>query len=106
MNAVIKTGGKQYRVAEGQTLKLEKLSDNDTIGDNVTFDEVLLISSEGGIKLGTPTVSGASVKAEIVGLGRHKKVEIIKFRRRKHYMRRAGHRQYYTEVKVTEIRAC
>ncbi|MDF3054261.1 MAG: rplU [Gammaproteobacteria bacterium] len=103
MNAVIKSGGKQYRVAEGQILKLEKLSDKDTIGDSVTFDQVLLVSNADGVKLGTPTINGASVKAEIVGLGRHKKVEIIKFRRRKHYMRRAGHRQYYTEVKITEI---
>jgi large subunit ribosomal protein L21 len=103
MNAVIKTGGKQYRVAEGQILKLEKLSDKDTIGDSVNFDEVLMIVNGDSINVGTPTVSGASVKAEIVGLGRHKKVEIIKFRRRKHYMRRAGHRQYYTEVKITEI---
>lgn len=105
MNAVIKSGGKQYRVAEGQTLKLEKLSNTDTLGDKVTFDEVLLISNGDDVKLGTPTVKGAKVNAEIVGLGRHKKVEIIKFKRRKHHMRRMGHRQYYTEVKITGISA-
>jgi large subunit ribosomal protein L21 len=105
MNAVIKSGGKQYRVAAGQTLKLEKLSDNDTIGNKVTFDEVLLVSDGDKVTVGNPTVKGASVEAEIVGLGRHKKVEIIKFKRRKHHMRRAGHRQYYTEVKISEIKS-
>ena len=101
MYAVIKNGGKQYKVAEGQTVRIEKL-DADT-GAAVEFDEVLMIANGDDLKVGTPTVEGAKVTAEVASQGRAKKVEIIKFRRRKHSMKRQGHRQYYTEVKITGI---
>lgn len=101
MYAVIKTGGKQYRVSEGDVLRVEKL---DVDGESVVFDQVLLISGEQGIDVGAPLVDGASVEAKVLSQGRGRKVEIIKFRRRKHYMRRAGHRQSFTEVKITGIR--
>lgn len=100
MYAVIKTGGKQYRVSEGDVLRVEKL---DVDGESVVFDQVLLISGEQGIDVGAPLVDGASVEAKVLSQGRGRKVEIIKFRRRKHYMRRAGHRQSFTEVKITGI---
>lgn len=104
MNAVIISGGKQYRVAPGQTIKLEKLPQQ--VGDKVEFEQVLLVSDgEVKIQMGTPFIQGAKVIAEIVDQGRHDKVHIIKMRRRKHYMRRQGHRQSYTEVKITEINA-
>lgn len=103
MHAVISSGGKQYHVAAGQTIKLEKLPGE--VGEGLTFDKVLLIAEEDGdtIKCGVPFIQGASVNAEVVSQGRHKKIQIIKMRRRKHYMRRQGHRQYYTEVKITGI---
>ncbi|MDX1454744.1 MAG: 50S ribosomal protein L21 [Gammaproteobacteria bacterium] len=101
MYAVIETGGKQYKVAEGDVIKVEKL---DVEGDAVEFDKVLLIS-DGGEKvvLGTPFVEGGKVSAKIKSQGRHKKVEIIKFRRRKHSMKRQGHRQPFTELEITGI---
>ena len=102
MYAVIKSGGKQYRVQEGQTLKLEKLEI--ATGDTVTFDDVLLVVGD-DVKVGTPVVEGAKVTAEIVAHGRGEKVRIIKFRRRKHHMKRQGHRQWFTEVKITGISA-
>jgi large subunit ribosomal protein L21 len=101
MHAVIVSGGKQYRVAQGDTLKLEKLTQ--TVGDKVSFDQVLLLSDGSKIQAGAPFVQGASVVGEVVDQARHKKVRIIKMRRRKHYMRRQGHRQDYTEVKITAI---
>jgi large subunit ribosomal protein L21 len=101
MYAVIETGGKQYKVAPGQKLKIEKLAVNE--GDSVTFDQILLVSSEAGIKIGTPLVSGAQVSAKVLTQGRHKKIKIIKFRRRKHYDRQYGHRQDFTEVEITAI---
>ena len=97
MYAIIETGGKQYRVAQGQLLKIEKL-EVDT-GATVDFDRVLMV----GEKVGTPLVAGAKVTAEVVKHGRADKIRIIKFRRRKHHMKRQGHRQYYTEVKITAI---
>ncbi|WP_136248721.1 50S ribosomal protein L21 [Halomonas borealis] len=103
MYAVIKSGGKQYRVQEGQTLKLEKLEV--PTGDTIEFDEVLLVGSDDDITVGAPTVGGAKVSAEIVAHGRGEKVNIIKFRRRKHSMTRQGHRQWFTEVKITGISA-
>lgn len=102
MYAVIKSGGKQYRVQEGQTLKLEKLEV--ATGDTITFDEVLLVGGD-EVKVGAPIVDGAKVTAEIVSHGRGDKVTIIKFRRRKHHMKRQGHRQWFTEVKITGISA-
>ena len=101
MYAVIKTGGKQYKVAEGQTLRIEKL-DLDT-GAAVEFDQVLMVVDGTDLKIGTPIVDGASVSGEVAAQGRARKVEIIKFRRRKHHMKRQGHRQYYTDVKITGI---
>lgn len=103
MYAVIKSGGKQYRVEEGQTLKLEKLEL--PTGESVAFDEVLLVADGDDIKVGAPLVDGAKVSAEIVSHGRGEKIRIIKFRRRKHSMKRQGHRQWFTEVKITGISA-
>jgi large subunit ribosomal protein L21 len=100
MYAVIKTGGKQYRVSEGQVLRVEKLSGN--AGDKVTFNEVLLVGGE-ATKIGQPLVAGAQVEAQIKAQDRGKKVVIFKFRRRKNYRRKTGHRQPYTELKITGI---
>ena len=101
MYAVIANGGKQYRVAEGQVIKLEKIAME--VGQVVDFDEVLMLSSESGVDVGAPFIAGAKVKAEIVEHGRAKKVEILKFKRRKHHMKRMGHRQSYTAVKIQSI---
>ncbi|SDM53949.1 LSU ribosomal protein L21P [Franzmannia pantelleriensis] len=103
MYAVIKSGGKQYRVQEGQTLKLEKLEI--ATGETLEFDQVLLVGSDDETKVGAPLVEGAKVSAEVVSHGRGDKVTIIKFRRRKHHMKRQGHRQWFTEVKITGISA-
>ncbi len=102
MYAVIKTGGKQYRVAEGQTLRVEKLPG--TKGDKVTFNEVLLVGGDSP-KIGQPLVKGASVAAEITGQDRGPKIVVFKFRRRKNYRRKNGHRQPYTALKITGITA-
>lgn len=101
MYAVIKSGGKQYRVAEGQTLKLEKLE----VGTDETleFDEVLLIADGEKVSVGAPFIAGAKVTAEVVSHGRAKKIHVLKFKRRKQYLKRQGHRQWFTEVKITGI---
>lgn len=96
MYAVIKTGGKQYRVAEGQTLKVEKLDVEE--GATVEFDTVLMIADGNQIKVGSPYVEGARVSATVKSQGRGPKIRIIKFRRRKHYRKTQGHRQSYTEL--------
>ncbi|MDY6816009.1 MAG: 50S ribosomal protein L21 [Pseudomonadota bacterium] len=101
MYAVIVSGGKQHRVKEGETLKLEKLEVE--TGGTVDFDRVLLVADGDNVKVGAPVVDGARVTAEVVSHGRHDKVQIIKFRRRKHHMKRQGHRQWFTEVKITGI---
>ena len=101
MYAVIVTGGKQYKVTEGEFLKIEKLEL--ATGEAVTFDRVLLIGNGDDVKIGAPVVEGAKVVAEVIAQGRHDKVTIIKFRRRKHYLRMKNHRQKFTEVKVTGI---
>ena len=101
MYAVIKSGGKQYRVKEGQVIKLEKMVAE--VGEEIDFSEVLMVANGEDIAVGKPNLDAASVKAEVVSHGRHKKVKIIKFRRRKHHRKQMGHRQYYTEVKVTAI---
>ncbi len=101
MYAVIKSGGKQHRVVEGETLKLEKIEAE--TGATIEFDEVLLVGEGESVTIGEPLVSGAKVTAEVIAQARHKKVNIIKFKRRKHHMKRAGHRQWYTEVKITGI---
>ncbi|MGJ0485366.1 MAG: 50S ribosomal protein L21 [Methylomicrobium sp.] len=103
MYAVIQTGGKQYRVAEGTTLKIEKLELG--TGDSVEFDKVLLVQSGDAVKVGAPFLEGGKVSATVLSQGRHKKIKIIKFRRRKHHMKQMGHRQYYTEVRITGISA-
>jgi large subunit ribosomal protein L21 len=99
-NAVIRAGGRQYRVAEGDVLKLNKLSGNP--GDKVEFGEVLVLGGDTP-KFGKPTVQGAKVTAEIVRQGRGEKLVIFKFKRRKKYRRKQGHRQDFTEVKITGI---
>ena len=103
MYAVIVSGGKQHRVEEGETLKLEKL--NIEVGASVDFDRVLLVVNGEDVKIGAPDVQGAKVCAEIVSHGRGKKVRIMKFKRRKHHMKQMGHRQWFTEVKITGISA-
>ena len=103
MFAVIVSGGKQYRVQEGQTLKLEKLGVE--AGSTIEFDRVLMVGNGDDVKVGLPVVDGAKVTAEVVDHGRADKVTIIKFRRRKHSMKRQGHRQWFTEVKITGISA-
>lgn len=103
MYAVIVSGGKQHRVKEGEILRLEKLEI--ATGETVEFDQVLMVANEGNVTLGAPLVAGALVKAEVLAHGRADKVTIIKFRRRKHSMKRQGHRQWYTDVKITGINA-
>ncbi len=104
MYAVIESGGKQHRVVEGETLKLEKL--NAPTGDSVNFEKVLLLVGAGeSVQLGAPYIEGSAVTAEVLSHGRHKKINIIKFNRRKHHRKQAGHRQWYTEVKITAIRS-
>lgn len=101
MQAVIKTGGKQYRVSQGDVVRIESL-DVQT-GGTVEFDQVLMLVDGANSKVGTPVVEGSKVSARVVDNGRGKKVDIIKFRRRKHHMKRQGHRQNYTEVEITGI---
>lgn len=100
MYAVIKTGGKQYKVAQGETLKIESLDAE--VGSTVSFDEVLMLADGDQITVGSPTVAG-TVKAEVVSHGRGDKIRIVKHRRRKHYHKEQGHRQNFTEVKITEV---
>lgn len=101
MYAVIKTGGKQYRVQEGDVLKIELMPAD--VGNEVSFSEVLMLVDGEKVTCGAPLVKNAVVKAEVLEQGRHKKIKIIKFRRRKHHMKQMGHRQYYTQVKITAI---
>ena len=101
MYAVVKTGGKQYRVSAGTKIKVEQLSAE--VGSEVTLDQVLMISNEGEIKLGSPLLSGAAVKAKVLAQGRGDKVRIFKMRRRKHYRKTQGHRQNFTELEITGI---
>lgn len=101
MWAVIETGGKQYRVKEGAQLSVEKLDAE--VGSKVEFDKVLLIADGDDVTIGSPTLENAKVNGEIVEQGRHRKVRVVKFKRRKNYLRIAGHRQPYTAVKITEI---
>ncbi len=103
MYAVIATGGKQYRVEEGEVLRIERLSAEE--GATVEFDRVLMLGEGGDVTVGAPVVEGAKVSATVRGHGRGEKIRIVKFRRRKHYMRRQGHRQDYTEIQVTGIAA-
>ncbi len=101
MYAVIQSGGKQYRVAEGDTIKVEMLTADE--GASVEIDKVLMIGNGDDIKIGAPYVDGGKVTATVKSHGRGKKVKIIKFKRRKHHLKRQGHRQWYTELQVTGI---
>lgn len=103
MYAVIKTGGKQYRVAPGQSIKVESLVAN--VGDVVSFGDVLMVADGDAVKIGTPVVAGAVVKAEVTAHGRGDKIRIVKHRRRKHYHKEQGHRQNFTAITITEITA-
>jgi large subunit ribosomal protein L21 len=103
MYAVIVTGGKQYRVKEGQKLKLEKLEVEQN--QSIDFDKILMIAEGDDIKVGSPYLAGFTVQAEVISHGRHDKIRIIKMKRRKHHMKRMGHRQSYTEVKIIRIQA-
>jgi large subunit ribosomal protein L21 len=102
--AVIKTGGKQYRVAAGEKIKVEQIAAD--VGQEVVIDQVLAVGNGAEIKVGTPLVSGASVKATVVAHGKHDKVHIFKMRRRKHYQKRQGHRQQFTELQIVARLPC
>jgi large subunit ribosomal protein L21 len=101
--AVIRTGGKQYRVSEGDVVKVEKLAGE--VGEKITLADVLLIGGDGETKIGAPLVANAKVSGEIVGQIRAKKIRVFKKKRRKSYSRQQGHRQYQTALKITEIEA-
>ena len=103
MYAVIATGGKQYKVTKGETLRVEKLDGEE--GSTVKIDRVLMVADGDKVSVGTPTLDKASVTAKITAQGRADKIEIVKFRRRKHSRRQMGHRQSYTEIEVTDIKA-
>ncbi len=103
VQAVIKTGGKQYRVQSGDTLKIEKINDDIKIGDTLSFDMVLLKDDGSSITLGTPTINGSKVTATITDIARHKKVVVGKFKQKSKYFVKNGHRQPYFEVKIDNI---
>jgi large subunit ribosomal protein L21 len=103
MYAIVATGGKQYRVKEGEKLRVEKLSAE--AGDTVELDKVLMVGEGEDVKIGAPYLEGAKVTATVSANGRGDKVKIVKFRRRKHYRREMGHRQSYTEIEITGISA-
>jgi large subunit ribosomal protein L21 len=103
MYAVIKTGGKQYRVAPGEKLKIEQIPAD--IGSEIVLDQILMVADGEAVTVGTPLVSGATVKATVVAQGRGEKVQIFKMRRRKHYQKHQGHRQNYTEIRIDGIAA-
>jgi large subunit ribosomal protein L21 len=101
MYAVIKTGGKQYKVAAGENIKVELIAAN--VGDEVVLDQVLAVGAGDQLKLGAPLVDGANVKATVVAHGKHDKVRIFKMRRRKHYQKHGGHRQGFTELQISAV---
>jgi large subunit ribosomal protein L21 len=101
MYAIFADGGRQYKVSEGQVLELDFR--DSTAGEVLTFDQVLAVSSEAGSKFGAPTVAGAKVEAEVIGVSQGPKITVLKFRRRKNSRRKKGHRQLYTKVKVSKI---
>ena len=103
MYAVIKTGGKQYKVATGEKIKIEQIAAD--VGQEITIDEVLAVGNGADLKVGTPLVTGASVVAKVLAQGRHDKVRIFKMRRRKHYQKRQGHRQTFTELEISAVNA-
>jgi large subunit ribosomal protein L21 len=103
MYAVFRTGGKQYRAAKGDVLRLEKIEADE--GATVQFDEVLLVGEGSDIKVGTPMLEGGSVSGKVLSQGKTKKVNVVKFKRRQNYLRQGSHRQFYTEVEITDIKA-
>jgi len=103
MYAVIKTGGKQYRVAAGEKIKVEQIPAD--VGAEITLDQVLMVGEGETVKIGTPVVAGASVTAKVIAHGRGPKINIFKMRRRKHYQKHQGHRQNYTEIEISGIAA-
>ena len=103
MYAIIKTGGKQYRVETGLKLKIEQIPAD--VGSELVIDQVLMIADGDNVSMGKPVLNGASVKATVLEQGRHDKVRIFKMRRRKHYQKHQGHRQNYTEIQITGISA-
>jgi len=103
MYAVIQTGGKQYRVAEGDRLRVEKIASD--AGQDIELDHVLLVADGENVRVGTPFIDGGKVRATVESHGRAKKVKIIKFRRRKHHLKRQGHRQWFTQLRITGIDA-
>jgi large subunit ribosomal protein L21 len=103
MYAIIRTGGKQFRAEPGKTIKVPSLQAD--VGESITFDDVLVASTDDGLKVGTPSVKGAAVTGEVVEHGKGKKVIVFKWKRRKNYRRKQGHRQKYTAVRIDEIKA-
>lgn len=103
MYAVFQSGGKQHRVSESQTVRLEKL--DIATGEAVEFDQILMIANGENVKIGAPFVDGGKINAEVVAHVRGEKIKIVKFRRRKHYRKQQGHRQWFTDVKITSISA-
>ncbi len=103
MYAVIKTGGKQYKVAAGENIKIEQIAAD--VGQEIVIEQVLAVGSGADLQIGAPWVAGASVKATVVAHGRHDKVRIFKMRRRKHYQKHGGHRQGYTELNISSVNA-
>jgi large subunit ribosomal protein L21 len=101
MYAIFWSGGKQYRVSEGQTIRLEKI--DNAVGESVEFVKVLMVAAGEKIKVGLPWVNGVTVKAEVTAHGRGEKIKIVKFNRRKHYRKQQGHRQCFTELRITNI---
>lgn len=99
--AIIQTGGKQYRVAQGKTIRVEKVPGE--LGDRLDLDDVRVVARNGDVTLGTPGVPGASVKVEVVGLGRRKKIVVFKYKAKTRYRRKNGHRQAYTDLRVVDI---
>ncbi len=103
MYAVVETGGKQYRIEEGQTIKIEKLPQD--VDASVDFEKILMVVDGENVKIGTPHVEGAKVTGTILEQGRLKKIKIVKFKRRKHHLKQMGHRQYFTAVNIDKISA-
>jgi large subunit ribosomal protein L21 len=101
MYAVVKTGGKQYRVSAGEKLKVEQIPAD--VGAQITLDQILMVGAGDSVKVGAPLVAGATITATVVSHGRHDKVKIFKMRRRKHYQKHQGHRQNYTELRIDAI---